>query len=586
MRQNGWRRAALMMPLVMAAALRAADHGVDKPMDENPKLPEIPRIPTFHPRLKGLWAQALDRPEPGLRIQALSAIATARRLGMPGLEELAPRALALLKDDKQDPAIRLAAARTLAALDARNAAADLLARDRAGDLETALVTDPALARWNTPAAGDLWLARVRDPSTSDQMLRSAMRSLGAINAQDATESLAAILADTKRSSSERAAAAEALSAIGSSQCVSMARALMKSKALEDRLLAALVLPAGSGAAEPLVALAQDSEPGVAAVAVEKLLAAAPDALARIVKALANHPDSIVRRHAVTVLEKHPETANIVLLGQLLNDKAPKVRAAARESMITLDADASLRDKVRQTATDRLNSGEWRALEQAALVLGSVHDTSAKDRCIALLRHEQPQVRVAAVIALRRLKLPETLPVELKRAQELAAEYLEKSEVKGKGRAPNSEFVDMDNELSQLNQNLGDGKFAEAGAFLRKFIPKNSGWGSDARAAAIWSLGMLNNDQTSLQLAMALMGRLTDNNQLNPEASSVRVMSAISLARMNDKGAKGAFTRTIPEASGVLAEACEWGLAYLDGKPYAGPQPSEIVTSDWFLEPAE
>src|ERR1035437_9136962 len=80
----------------------AAYHGVDLPMNLDPVLPEIVRVPTFDPRLKELWLAALDRPEAENRLQVLLALPRAVRQKMPDVDKFIPRTFELLKDSRQD----------------------------------------------------------------------------------------------------------------------------------------------------------------------------------------------------------------------------------------------------------------------------------------------------------------------------------------------------------------------------------------------------------------------------------------------------------------------------------------------------
>src|SRR2546429_9795939 len=95
------------------------------PMYRAPDLP-LPRVVALLPEgAKSLWLRALERPEAEVRCKAADAIALAQRRGMKGLETtIAPLRVALDRPD-QHPTVRLAAARALGTLDAREAAPSL-----------------------------------------------------------------------------------------------------------------------------------------------------------------------------------------------------------------------------------------------------------------------------------------------------------------------------------------------------------------------------------------------------------------------------------------------------------------------------
>jgi HEAT repeat protein len=580
---------AVAASLASSGALAAEpvkDHGVDHPMRVDPVLPPIPLVPNFHPDLKRLWFAAMDRPEASIRIKALHSIPVVKRVGMTDAEQFAPKVLQLLRDDKQPPAIHLAAVQALVALDAKESAGDLLEKSRAGNMEIVLAVDEALAKWKAAGAKELWINRVKDGATAEQVARSAMRSLGTLGAADAAEPLRVIITDTARGLGTRVAAAEAFATLAPANAAEFAGPLANSNQMEERIVGATMLPANTDAkvVPMLVKLSQDPEAGVASVAVGKLMQSSPDSLAPLVDKLANHSDAIIRRHSVAVLQRHPEAKNITTIARLMGDLAPKVRAAAREALIALDGQAGLKELVRPAALEHLNKGNWRAIEQAALVLGTLDEESARDRYVELLRHEQWQVRTAAIVALRRVKIADTLPLEFRRAQELADEYTRQTEIKTKDRLPMDAFGMMDRELAQLFQNLGLAKLQACDGFARKFIPKNS-YGEKARVAAIWTLGHLHADKSDPEVARGLTGRIQDNDPLNPESGDVRIMSAVSLARMRDKSAKSVFGGLIKDpANAMLRESAIWGMSYLDGKPYPGPEASQKAIPAWFLEP--
>jgi HEAT repeat protein len=589
--------AAIFMGLAAQTAARAeyhpplppGTHGVDWPMSDDPRLPRIPRKPVFHHKLKGLWQLAMSRPEPGMRLQALLALGAAARLGMTDAGDMTPRARELFNDEKQDIAIRMAAAGALATLDVKDAGPDLLRANQTGDLEMALATDPPLARWKTAGAEELWIARIKEAGSSEQLLSSAMRS---VSTPAAVEPVRAVLMDPARSIATRTVAAESLASLAPANATEIAQSLVSRGSMEDRLLAALSLPAKADAkgVQLLVTLVQDAESAVASAAVQKLIAGSPESLAPLVAKLSSHPDAIVRRHAVSVLKRHADAPNIATLGELLNDRAPRVRTDAREALIALDANESHRPRVREAALKSLNKTgpqDWRGNEQAALVVGSVHEVSSRDRCLALLRHPQQPVRVGAVVALRRLKLSDTVAPQFERAQELAADFKNRTSGKSGTKTTQQEYALFDDELAHLNQNLGLARHTAANAYLQGFIPKGAGWAEDARTSAIWALGLLHENKSDPATARMLLQRMGDEDQLNPEFMDVRVMATLSLARMKDQAAPAAFRRMIETPSdGTLVEAAKWGVAYLEGKPYITPDAIPQVIIDWFLEPAD
>src|SRR5262245_1337492 len=116
----------------VAIPARADEGVIDSPMYRIPELPPLREEWVFPEKAKALWLKALERPEADLRRQAAGAIALARRRGVKGLESTVAPLTDALGRAEQHPAVRVAAAQALIALDARGSAASLLRQADAG----------------------------------------------------------------------------------------------------------------------------------------------------------------------------------------------------------------------------------------------------------------------------------------------------------------------------------------------------------------------------------------------------------------------------------------------------------------------
>src|SRR5260370_5451082 len=152
---------------VTLSPCHALDPVIDAPMYASPALPTPPVVKVFPEGALRLWLRALERPEADLRCQAADAIAQAHRRGMKGLEGAVAPLVAALDRADQDPAVRLAVAHALIALEARQAAASLLQAAAVGlcRSEFRALVEPALARWGHRPAGDWWPGRLPQPAT-------------------------------------------------------------------------------------------------------------------------------------------------------------------------------------------------------------------------------------------------------------------------------------------------------------------------------------------------------------------------------------------------------------------------------------
>lgn len=561
----------------------ARDHGVDVPMLDDPDRPAFTAPKTLDPRTKAMWLQALDQPAADLRFQTCAALSEAQARGATGLSEFAPRLRALLMDAHQPEDVQLAAARALIALDMREAGADLLTRNAGGTIEMTLGTDAGLARWKSAGAGELWLARLKNPATPERILRSAIRALGEAGIREAEEPLAKMLFDVSRRAATRLLAAQALATLKPAQAVSLAQPLASGTAKSDHLLAATLLSTASEppAAALLETLARAPDPAVASLAITRLFTIAPDSLIPLTDALTIHPDVPIREVAVGALLRRKSLQDISVLAKFLGDPAPSVRAAAREALITLDADPALRPAVRARAIEQLAGQEWRSLEQAALVLGSIHEVAALPRLLELMEFNSGEVRIAAHIALRRLGQPESLPRQLKRAQTLDAQLrATRHNMPGpSGIVP--PVPGTYEELAQIIQSLGTGKSAPAEPFLRSLVPMNPDEAENIRAAAIWALGAMRRDRSDAGLVDVLRARLSDP----LDAPLVRAMSAMSLGRMRSRAAlpdlQNAYNSQHDE---IGAAAARWAIGQITGTLPPQTEPTPVFLTDWFLEP--
>src|SRR5262249_3255834 len=142
---------------------RDVDEAIDSVMFTDPEIPLARVVKVFPERLLALWLRALDRPEKDLKCQAAATIVLAHCRGMPGLEATVAPLLRTLDQPEQHPPVCLAAAQALVALDARQAAPDLLKHAQADGIDMRNLVEPALARWNYEPARAVWLERLNQP---------------------------------------------------------------------------------------------------------------------------------------------------------------------------------------------------------------------------------------------------------------------------------------------------------------------------------------------------------------------------------------------------------------------------------------
>jgi HEAT repeat protein len=578
--------------LVTLSSCRA-DEVLDSPMYREPALP-TPQVVNVYVGAPQLWLKALARPEAELKCRAAEAIALARRDGVKDLTATVAPLRAELDRPEQHPSVRLAVAQALIALDAREAAPSLLRQAQAGDSDLRDLVEPALARWDYRPARAAWLARLQESAGSQRSVILAIRGLAAVREEQAADPLRKLVLPAWRPGPLRLEAARALGSLcadGLEKDAERLAADPSPRGLVGRLAAAVLLSRHRSAAAVrlLQGLAQDAEPAVAARAVARLLEIdAKLVLPALPKLLASH-DAALRGLAVETLRRRPAADRMGLLANRLEDTHPDVRGKAREALQEWAGRRELRERVLVEATRVLAGDDWRSLEQAALLLGELGHKPAAGRLVKLLKVNRPEVFIAAAWGLRRLAVPETLPA--------ITDYVRDRQRKLRAGAdhPDFKFTLYDRQLSQLNQLLGQQKYAPADPVLREFIPRmekpmKMAVCQESRAAAVWALGRLHDGKADPDLVVAVEDRLNDAMSLPREDVRVCRMCAVALGRMKATQALPSLRKYAGDRKpsfDPIHNACAWAVAHITGE--AVPPPGvvrEVREERFFLVPGQ
>ena len=579
-----------LSPCFLVSA-RGFDPVIDSPMYTSPPLPPPPSVKVFPEGALRLWLRALARPEADLKCKAAAAIARAHRLGMKGLAgAIAPLVAALDRTD-QDPAVRLAVAQALIALEARQAAPDLLRQARSGSSEFRALVEPALAQWAYRPAGELWLERLRAPAAAPGTLLLAIRGLAAIQEDRAADRLRELVLSPREAGSIRLEAARALGVLRAEGLEKDAADLAAAPSVHGtvgRLAAAALLQRhrGEEAVRLLQRLAQEPEPAVAAVAAGRLVAIDPTLALPVLDQLLASPDATVRALGVETLRRRPTKKPLRLLGARLDDPHPKVRVQARHSLRELADKKEFHDLVISEAVAKLAGTQWQAQEQATILLVQLDHKPVGRRLVELLSSDRPEVFVTAAWGLRKLAVREMLPAVVRYVDAVAGQLL------GGGPLPRrieASFEAIDHQLSQLNQFLGQQKHAAADEVLRRFLPRTLGVapGAESRAAAVWALGLIHEGKKNPDLVRLMEERLNATSTIPPEYPQVRRMAALALGRLQGKEALPSLRRYFTDrqpSDNPINNACGWAIERLTGEAVPPPKPIPKPQGGWFLTP--
>jgi HEAT repeat protein len=577
-----WGGAGVVLGLVFAAPAGAVDPVIDALRYTNPDVPMPRRVKVFPDGLLPLWLKALERPEADLQRSAATAIVRAQARGMSGLETAVPSLRRLLGRDDLHATVRLAVAQALVALDARAAADRLFALAQAGDAKLCTIIGPALARWDYAPARAVWLQRLDEPTAPVNRRVLAVEALAMVREPKAIPKLREMVFDAGADPVVRLESARALGTIRTTGAENDANRLEgDAHGAQPRLLAALLLRQhqSAEALRILERLALDAEPTVASVALERLVETEPLRVIALREKLLTNRDANVRGHCVAAVRKMPAPELVPVLADVLNDVHPQVRVAARKALLEWARLAELDAVVRREATRVLAGSNWRGLEQAAILLAVRDHKPAAGRLVQLLRFERPEGFVTAAWALRKLAVPAVLP-------DLAA-TVEWQWTRFKPTGDRTYFNMIDLQVALLAEALGEARYRPAEALLRRFIAKDLRIGQESRAAAIWALGLIHENQPDPTLVEALIDRIKDvAPAIPPEDERVRRMSVIALGRMKERSVEALLRGSYP---GQLIEnpysnACGWALQQITGQRLPPPGTLPIRQLGWFLEP--
>jgi hypothetical protein len=599
-----WREIVLCVALMLLAtsAARAADlpstqpasAAIDDPMWLDPLLPAVPRVTDFDPRDKTLWLEALARPEADMRRQAADTFALAASQGMSDLGDATAKIAATLDSDTH-PIVRQSCAQALFHLGAKQFAAVLL-KHAGDDWQTMLIADAALSAWDYAPAHAAWRARLTDPQASELAVRSALKALGGCATHEPADipPIQAIAIDIARSPAVRLDAATQLGAIASTGLEPAAQRLAKSAILTDRLVAATMLGSSSSPAarQVLLTLADDREPLVIAAASRRLLAIDPKSLAGLDGKLMASDDFAVRRVMVDVLWAQRSPEAVAMLAKMMNDPSKEIRVRARDALLRLSADPSLAGAVSDGAVAAVSGGpdEWRGIEQALLLLGASDNRHADARIVELLSDDGPHggaLRIAAVVAVRRLRIESAMPALARRCAAIQSMLKEQQAAMMKDpkkAMSDAEFISIGEEGSQIAQALGLMDYHPADAALRGLVPKDSSFPVPMRVAAIWALGRLHAGTPDNGLVGELMARATDRSMFRPEAPEVQTMAIEAIGMMRSKQVVRQLRKLLDQnPPEQFAAACRWALAQITGQSLPPPAPDHIQARGFFLE---
>lgn len=546
-------------------------------MDREPGDVLEPEPSRLHPKLLGMWKQALAHSESEMKRQAAEAILRAHQLGHQEMQTAIPDLTRVLTADKVHPAARHAAAHALIGLDSRDSASQLFDVSQTQGQDLRQLIEPVLARWGFEAIRPVWRQRIASVQTPRRDLRLAIDGVQQQRDAAVLSSLLDLAMTAERPIDLRLAAARAAGQIAEQKLEPQAQELLGrgAKSTTDRLCAAALI--SRHRSEPAITLLQklgtDPEPAVAGAALRSLFAADPDLVLPLLQATLANADSNIRRVGIQTGVARPTPERIQMLAPLLNDPHPELRGMIRDDFATLSKDAAFDATIRQSAIAVLAGNDWRGQEQAALLLGALDEETVAPRLLELLAAERPEVTVAAAWSLKTMEIPATAQPVLEFAQRRTSSTVPVTAA-------------SDHQVAHLFELLGRLKFSEAIPVMSIYIPKTDKFGIHSRSAAIWGLGLIHEGQTNEPLAKQLIDRVLDTMSIPPEDFHVRRASVLSLGRLRAKNQLPVLKQLIGDQvdRDLMELTMRWSVLQISGEVLPIGPPVVADQTGWFLEP--
>ena len=576
-----WLNATWLIAVLWCSSSFALDDRVDNIMNQDPAFLYPTEQVVFPDNLTPLWLQALARPDSELQRMSADTIALAHRAGMPGLNETADELLAVLQREQLEPSVRRAVARALASIDARQAAELFLKIAETGSQEMAKIVEPALARWDHKPARAMWLQRLADTEVERTRLHLAVQCLGIVKDTEALPTLLELVHDVNAEIPIRLSAARASAAIGGEGLIAAARALASVEAGQPiaSLLGATLLTEidSPDAVSILKQVAASDSVTASGLALRQLLEVDPAHVYGFAATAIRSADVNIRRVGCEALVHRANIDSVALLARLLDDPNPGIRRDVSRWLIRFAEQESLRQAVIDATSEVISHDPWRGVEQALIVLATLDYEPAAPRFIELMMHRRPEVSVTAAWGLQELGVAETLPAMLAQAERQTTLVADET-------YDPLYLLAIDGQLSHLFQGFGRLGYAEAEPLMRRFIPKTLLYGGDARAAAVWAIGKLNEGKLDEELAKQFGERLSDVASPLPEVEPVRAMSAVGIGRMKAESQLPALRQFIGELPGFAGQACNWAIERITGETREFRLHGIRTPSNWFLMP--
>ncbi len=460
-------------------------------------------------------------------------------------------------------------------------AADMLEFTRTASDAERVILEPALRDWKFAPAVAMWLERLNDADASATSLQLACEGLAALGETSALNRLIEIAADSRADYLRRMAAAKAAVVLGPEQTGQLAQTFVNRTQVERVLAVALLNSDLPASLQTLIQLCEDPEDAVAAAAWEAVYTHDRSLLQPLLPVGREHGDKTVRIVAARVMRDFPAAERVNWLHELISDYHLEVRNTARRMLLAVSEEqAELKPQIVGLCAEALkaDSDDWQGIEQSLVLLGQMRTTEFSALAVELLNYPRDEVMVSAAWLIHLFPdLAVRTPV-LKAAQDAETWLYEPAE------------FEREHGMKQafLFQYLAIMRVKEIEEVLKKQFSKTVPGVLIRRSAAMWTLGLLYENNPEANMVSQMHGRIQDRNSPDPERFQVRRFCLLALGMMRSIGSREVVQEAweVDDASEGLRGAARW-IRPLIGMEMTEPiEPFYLQIGGWRLNPID
>jgi hypothetical protein len=424
------------------------------------------------------------------------------------------------------------------------------------DPASRMLIEPALIRWKSPVALDVWRTRLSQTDVSNSELIVAIEGIVAAGGEQDIVALETLLRSDRTSPPMKIMVARAMGSLSISNLEGLAEQVNASRIDQHSLIVAELLSRHSSerSRQALNEVLKSDNAAARSAAYHAISQNYGTWARELAPEMISQSENQLRQQAVEVLNRFADADSLRTQSIALGDRNLAIRSEVRENLITKAQIAELKPIVDEAITFHLKSDSPHAIVQAILLSVALNE---RDRCpslVTLLEHNDMDTSMTAAWALQALvDSHEMLDLIFQKTERITQRLLKREGVS------RSEIYRQ----AYLFEALGRNGYRPALDSLKLYIPKNEQrMGDVTRASAIWAIGKINAGSQDAALAKQLAGRMLDQSADDPESPLVQFASAVALGWIKAPASVRELQRVADALPAPIALARDWSLSQL------------------------